>query len=573
MRMAVGCLIMVKPVASGVAYSTSPDGDPRTMLISASWGLGEGIVEARSKADLYTVRKGLELEVTDSQIAQKESMIVVGETGGTVAAPVPPDVIEKACLSSDQIALLASLVARIERYFGNPRDIEWSMDDKGTMFMLQARPLVVNTGTTASFTPPPASESAPVLLEDKGIVVQRGIAAGRTVVVTGAADMEALPKGAVLIAPRDSSLLVRAMPFVSAIVTETGSQTSHMAALSRELKVPTIVNLEGAMEILGQGRDVTIVAGGDNRTTIYAGIAGELLSQAARDRRLMESLYEYRRKRFLLRYITPLHLVDPVMDEFTPERCRTMHDILRFMHEKAVAELLEQARSSGIGSRRRRQVVPLDLPVPAGIMVMDMGGGLVHALQGARATFDTVTSVPFKAILRGMIHPGAWHSEPVALNTGDFLSSVMRMPDVADVSDTTAGYNVAVVSRDYVNMSIRFGYHFNMIDCYCSERARNNHIYFRFAGGATDLVKRSRRLELISRILKEYGFSVNIKGDLLIARLAGMEREDMEQVLDQTGRLIAYARQLDAVLRDDRDVELQAARFLSGGCESVRKEG
>ena len=33
--------------------------------------------------------------------------------------------------------------------------------------------------------------------------------------------------------------------------------------------------------------------------------------------------------------------------------------------------------------------------------------------------------------------------------------------------------------------------------------------------------KRSRRLDLISRILTEYGFGVKIKGDLLIARLAG----------------------------------------------------
>jgi pyruvate,water dikinase len=573
MKMAVGCLVMVKPIASGVAYSTSPDGDARVMLISASWGLGEGIVEAKSRADLYTVRKGREPELLESRIAQKDTRMVVGETGGTKEAPVPADGIRTACLTPDQVRLLASLVQRIERYFGNPRDIEWSLDEKGRIFLLQARPLVVTTGTPAPEAVVQADLASPVLARDKGIVVQRGSAAGRTVLVTDPGDLEAVPKGSVLVAPRDSSLLVRAMPFVSAIITETGSQTSHMAALSRELRVPTIVNMDGAVELLGHGRDVTVVAGDDNRTTIYAGIAPKLLSRAGQDRRQMESLYEFRKKRYLLRYVSPLHLIDPLMDEFTPQRCRTMHDILRFMHEKAVAELLEQARRSGIKSRRKGHVVPLELPVPAGILVMDMGGGLAEKRPAAHVGFDSITSVPFKAILHGMIHPGAWHAEPVAMNTGDFLSSVMRMPDVSNISDSTVGYNVAVISRDYVNMSIRFGYHFNMVDCYCSERAKNNHIYFRFAGGATDLLKRSRRLELISRILKEYGFAVNVKGDLLIARLAGMAREEMERVLDQTGRLIAYARQLDAMLRDDRDVDLHAARFLSGSYEPAPREG
>jgi pyruvate,water dikinase len=177
---------------------------------------------------------------------------------------------------------------------------------------------------------------------------------------------------------------------------------------------------------------------------------------------------------------------------------------------------------------------------------------------------EQIASIPFKAIVKGMIYPGAWHSEAVALKAQDFLSSMMRMPDITNATDSTAGYNVAVISREYVNMSIRFGYHFNMVDCYCSDNARNNHIYFRFAGGATDLTKRSRRLELLARILKEYAFNIKIKGDLLIARLAGLSQDEMEKVLDQTGRLIAYARQLDALLHDDTAIDRYVRNFLEG---------
>ncbi len=568
LKMAVGCMVMVDAAASGVIYSTTPEGDRDRVIISAAWGLGEAIVEGKTDTDLYVVRKGNEPELVQATYGRKESMIVSSTKGGTVEVKTPDDLKERPCLTPEQITALAREAMTIERYFGSPRDIEWAVDKKGAIFILQARPLNVQTEDLVSDTAKAASAAfstdRPVLAQDRGIVVQRGIGAGTVVIVRRPEDISTIPKGAVLVAPHDSSLFVRAMPYVSAIITETGSQTSHMAALCRELNVPTVVNMPKATETLRQGQAVTVVAGENNASTIYSGIIRELLSKTSHDARQMESVYEFRRKRYILRYISPLHLIDPLMDEFTPERCRTMHDILRFMHEKAVAELVESARGGSVKLRQRGTVTRLDLPVPTGILVMDMGGGLDERTEEGKANFDQITSIPFKAIVKGMLHPGAWHSEAVALRAEDFLSSMMRMPDLTAATDSTAGYNVAVISREYVNMSIRFGYHFNMVDCFCSQNAKNNHLYFRFAGGATDLTKRSRRLELLARILKEYGFNIKIKGDLLIARLAGLGREEMEQILDQTGRLIAYARQLDALLHDDNAVEKFARNFLEG---------
>ncbi|HEY6010110.1 MAG TPA: pyruvate, water dikinase, partial [Nitrospirota bacterium] len=124
--------------------------------------------------------------------------------------------------------------------------------------------------------------------------------------------------------------------------------------------------------------------------------------------------------------------------------------------------------------------------------------------------------------------------------------------------------NLAVISRDYANVSLKFGYHFIVMDCFCSDRARNNHIYFRFAGGATDMTKRSRRLQLISTILAGYGFNIRTKGDLIVARLANIGQREAESVLDQLGRLFSYTRQLDAVLNDDSSVERYAKNFMRG---------
>ncbi|HTP04965.1 MAG TPA: PEP/pyruvate-binding domain-containing protein [Nitrospirota bacterium] len=567
LKMAVGCMVMVDAVSSGVMYTTAPDGKGDTLVISAAWGLGEAVVEGLTDTDLYTVRKGQPHEMLGAAIGNKSSMIT-GQSQGGVTEVATPDVLRgKPCLTSEQAAELASLAAKIEKYFGSPRDVEWAIDKDGRIFILQARPLniaVKNSSDVSAERQIPGPESAHlVLIRNRGSVIQKGTGAGKVFITRKKDDLSDVPKGAVLVAKHDSSLYVRVMPFVSAIITETGTQTSHMAALCRELKIPAIVNVAGVMEILEPGQDVTLVAGDDGTSAVYEGIVRDIISQAGDETARMEDVYEYRRKRYILRYISLLNLVDPLMDEFTPEGCRTLHDILRFMHEKSVAELVDSAREGNAKFRKQGALVPLELPVPAGILVMDMGGGLNSGV-GGRATFEQVTSVPFRAIIRGMIHPGAWHSEPVALKAHDFLSSMMRMPDIVSDSGHPAGYNVAVISREYVNLSIRFGYHFNMIDCYCGENAKNNHIYFRFVGGATDMAKRSRRVELIAKILREYGFNIKIKGDLLIARLAGLKQEEMETVLDKTGRLISYARQLDAVLHDDAAIDRYAKNFLAG---------
>ena len=84
-----------------------------------------------------------------------------------------------------------------------------------------------------------------------------------------------VPGGAVLVARTDSSLFVRAIPYITAIITDTGSQTSHMASVCREFKVPTVVNAVISMETLEEGRMVTLYAG-DDRIAVYDGAQADL---------------------------------------------------------------------------------------------------------------------------------------------------------------------------------------------------------------------------------------------------------------------------------------------------------
>lgn len=566
-KMAVGCMVMVDAVTSGVIYTANPSGRGDTLLINAVWGLGTSVVEGQTDADVYVIKKSVQPLVLDAVYGKKKVTTVALKQGGTAAVKTSRARIEQPCLTPAEITELAVRAIRIEQFFGTPQDIEWAIDARGRIFIIQARPLNFEMNAIMNIEKPDwktasSNRDNPVLIRDQGIVVQQGVGAGPVFVVREMRDLDRFPRGSVLVAKHDSSLFVKVMPFVSAIITETGTATSHMSALCRELKIPTIVNIGSAITKLDQGREITVLVGDGGTRSIYDGIAHKIVAQFRRDVMSMEEVYEYRKKRYILRYISPLNLVDPLMDEFTPERCRTIHDILRFIHEKSVTELVNRARDESAGFRRRTHTVTLDLSIPAGIVVMDIGGGLGRRDASRHAVFEDISSVPFRAIIRGMLHPGAWRSDTVPLRAGDFLTSMMQMSDIVSEDNVFAGYNLAVISKDYLNLSLRFGYHFAMVDCYCSEQARDNHLFFRFVGGATDIIKRSRRVELIATVLRSYGFNIKTKGDLIIARLNGLGQEQMVDMLDRLGRLTAYTRQLDAVLYDESSVDRYAKNFM-----------
>jgi pyruvate, water dikinase len=563
MRMAVGCLRMVEAAVSGVVYTADPSGKKAELLISATWGLGKALVEGNTDTDMYTVERNPPFTIKAKRIGRKTSMISGNEKGGTSTVALSAERAESECLTVDQVRDLARQAMAIENYFKRPVDVEWAIDREGKVFILQARPLRMVEDSPASPHSLSSSADAQIVAKLDGLVVHQGVGAGRVFVVRDMDDLGSFPRGAVLVSRNDASDFIRIMPYASAIITDIGSLTSHMASLCREFRVPTIVNTGNATSVLEDGKEVTVVIE-DDGLVIYEGVVREMLDAAGSTALKMEDLYDFRKKRYVLRYISPLNLLDPLQQTFAPEECRTLHDILRFIHEKAVMELLDRARK-GI---KTQGAIPLDLPVPASIMVVDIGGGL-HSSNGEKRksiTFDQIASFPFRALLEGLMHPGAWRTEPVPLTAGDFMASMMRIPDIASDS-SFVGYNIAVISREYVNLSLRFGYHFAVLDCYCSEHTRDNHLYFRFAGGATDMAKRSRRIQFIADVLKKFGFALRIKGDLITARLSNISKDEMQAVLDQTGRLLAYTRQLDAVMHDDSRVERYVNNFLEGRYE------
>ena len=558
MKMAVLCMVMVDAAASGVVYSRDPQGAIDNVVINATWGLGTAVVEGTTDTDYFRVSKSDPAKVLDQRIGGKDSLAVRQTGGGTATLPMPVTARTRSSLLPEQIARITALAVKIEQHFRGPQDIEWAIDGDGKLFILQSRPLRVSPAAGMKQDRPVQEPTVQAIARKNGLAVYKGGATGRVFILKSMSDLASVPPGSILVARHDSSQFVRVMAGVAAIITDTGALTSHMASLCREFRLPTSVNTGDMTRTLVHGQQVTVLVD-ETSVAVYPGVVDRYLDRAGSGSPQMEELVEYRKKRYLLRYIAPLNLVDPLRDDFTPKACRTLHDILRFIHEKSVAELVDQA---GEGWRTKR-AVKLSLPIPAGIVLIDIGDGVGNPGPGDQVTVEQITSEPLRAVVRGMISPGLWRSEAVPMRVQDFMTSMLRASDIVNDNAPRDTASVAVVSREYANLNLKFGYHFIILDCYCGDIVRNNHIYFRFAGGATDITKRSRRLLFLERVLRDRGFLIKLKGDMIIARLAGVGREEMGSQLELLGRLISYTRQLDAVLQDDAMALRYADNFLA----------
>ncbi len=264
--------------------------------------------------------------------------------------------------------------------------------------------------------------------------------------------------------------------------------------------------------------------------------------------------------RRLLRWIAPLNLIDPASPDFTSENCRTLHDLIRFCHEKAMENLIRLHEEGKMLARVPS--LPLEVSLPISIRIIDLDGGLAVGDDLSEVRPDQVVSRPFAALLAGMLREEAWDREPAPFGFKDLMGSLGRPLNQLVNPPTYEGGNLAIIAADYVNLSLRLGYHFNVIDAFFSDEPEDNYIYFRFVGGFADQLKRARRLELIGMILASLHFKVERQGDLLVGKAKILTPEEMRESLGRLGELVAFSRQLDVRMADDAAVEHFYQRYL-----------
>jgi pyruvate,water dikinase len=560
--MAVGCLAMVPARSSGVVYSLDPlRPDREIQLVAASWGLGKRVVEGEAPVDRFAVKRSPDRTVLFRRLAEKTHRYVPAPGGGVTEEPVPEALRGAPSLTDAELRAVSEAACRIERYMKCAQDVEWTLDPLGRIVILQARPLRIQPSVAPTGRDLRKElERYTVLLKGEGEVACRGIASGRVRIVD---DPDSLaPEGTgelVLVARSASPKLGGRLSQASAVITDVGNATGHFAAVAREARIPAILDTGIATSVLEEGQEVTVDA---EENVVYQGRVEELLHYQLMKSASFEDEPEFRALRRMLRRIAPLHLHDPQDRAFAPERCRTYHDIIRFAHEKAVASLtkMEWVRPS----KEVDYVCGLALPIPLDLVLVDLGGGVRARAGEKQVGLDDLECRPLIPLLEVLCGKGGWETSPADMDLNGFMSSATRALPLTTPLASRPEQNLALISREYLHLSLRLGYHFNVVDTYLTDRANDNYIYFRFLGGVTEIVRRSRRATLLRRILERFGFVVEGRGDLVIGRTRGLTAQHMVERMRMLGRLIGYTRQLDIYLRDDGRIDEYLERFLEG---------
>lgn len=549
--MAVACQVMIKPKVSGVLYTLDPlNPEKDTVLLSATWGLGAPLVSGKAAADYYVVSRTPPHLGVEVSLVRKESMLIGLPQGGTGLEHVEEDRQTSPALSSEQITRLVSISLSIEKYFNKPQDIEFAIDDKDEIIILQARQLSVKAQAT-----PQAAELAnlagryPVVFRDRGVIAQKGIASGPVFFVKNETDLSKFPVGAILVTRVASPHLARVINKAAAIITDVGSATGHLATIAREFRVPALLDTAIATQELVSGQEITLDA---EENVIYQGRVKELCYYDLVEESIEET-FEYRLLRRVLKKIEPLHLIDPSAKNFTPKGCRSLHDITRFIHEKAVETIIESNNCLDHDDQTISGTLQWDIPLD--LVLIDIGGGLDKTAEKKEMIVpEQVCSVPLQALLQGLKHPGAWDNKPMGIDFGSFISSLTRISTAEFSTHRRSGQNLAVISKEYANVSLRLGYHFTMIDSYITANLNDNYAYFRFFGGVSDLTRRSRRAKVLEEVLSRYDFRVELHGDLVVARIKKLDEQSMRHRLFLLGLLVGFTRQLDVKMTSEEQV-------------------
>lgn len=552
-KMSVGCMIMIDAKSAGIVYTKNPN-DPQSnmLLINAVIGLGKSAVDGTGTPDTFFVARD-NGNITQKLIAEKNIIFTLKPDGGIDKVKLDKGN-NKPCITDEQIRIIFNAALAIEKHFNEPQDIEWCIDKNNRLFILQSRSLKFSLGNLKGKT----RYNKYSILIDNGVVVCPGVGVGKAFLLKDEKDLLYVPNGSILVAPHPSPTLVKVMDRVNGIVTDTGGIAGHMASIAREFNIPTITDTKIGTSVIKHEETITVDA---TSACVYVGSVKELSESKTIKPDIMKDTPVYERLKTVSTYIVPLHLTDPSDKTFDPEHCKTVHDITRFCHEKAIYHMFNIGNNltKGVSLLKMGMVLPVDL------YVIDIGEGLKKGFNKNVVLMEDIASVPFYAFMKGFTYPDIRWWEPRRIDIKGFFSVLTSSATrVKEYEKPLGDKSYAIISQDYFNFNSRVGYHFSTIDTYCDEMRENNYITFYFQGGASEDIRRFRRAKFLTDILKSLNFTTETKGDRVMAYMRKYEKRVIEERLDMLGRLMLCALHLDMLMTSNKSVEWFVNAFFKG---------
>ncbi len=276
---------------SGVAFSIDTEsGFKDAVVINASYGLGEMIVQGSVSPDEYIVFKPLLKEgftsIIEKKMGNKDKMMIYGEGGDERVKIISTEnkFRNRFCLKDESILKLSNWVVIIEEYYSRiknkwtPMDIEWAVDGLSKdLFIVQARPETIHSQKDHSkiteFKIKDNERHTKILC--KGIAVGDKIGTGKVNIMYSldkrVSEGHEFVEGSILVTDMTDPDWEPIMKKASAIITNKGGRTCHAAIVARELGVPAIVGCGNATEMIREGIVVTASCAEGDEGFIYEG--------------------------------------------------------------------------------------------------------------------------------------------------------------------------------------------------------------------------------------------------------------------------------------------------------------
>lgn len=548
LAMSVGCMEMINSKVSGVVYSTSPvNPDEQCLLINAIYGLGKYLVDGTVTPDVFKVDKK-DNSIKERIIATKNIKLAINETGGIKQEEVPVFLQNLPCIDESTIKLLSEIALKIERHYGFPQDIEWALDEKNRLFILQTRPLQVIKQTHK----PQLDFSNMKVLMKGGVTVCPGAGSGIVHHANKPEDLSLIPEDTILITRVPFPGIIMFINRINAIVTEQGGTASHMATIVREYRIPTLSGIKGAINI-PEHVEVTVDATG---RTIYEGKQVELINARHLSYESKDQLAIFELTKKVLSKISPLSLVDSTADSFKSQNCKTIHDITRFVHQKAMEEMFKSCSTMGckedIGLRLKT-----DIPMAINIIYVDRD---MSTLQKNKWIDEQqIDSIPMTAFWNGVKKEG-WPSTPHVNLNG--LISVMATQVLRTQQNDFLERSFAILGKEYMLLGLHMGYHFSTVEAMCTDDISKNYIRIQYKDGGATIDRRIRRIKVLAEILSAIGFSNFTEGDFLDSSIHYQSCNSIKEILEHVGRLSIMSKQLDMALANDSIASWYKKDFL-----------
>ena len=539
LAMSVACVEMIDARASGVIYTRNPiDTNDSSIMISSIWGLGKYLVDGKLTPDTFRVSRK-EGSILSRTISKKEIKLGLSENSGTCEKTVPIEEQEIPSLNNDQLRELARYAAILENHYELPQDIEFVVDKKGKIYLLQTRTLRIFKSSVAKKEIDTSNFDK---LSSGGVTISPGAGSGNIFHASSLDDLSNMPDRAVLVTPNPFPGIVTVMKRVSAIVTGIGGMANHMATIVREFRVPTLGNVEN-IKLFKNNDEVTVDA---TNCVVYRGIKHNLIEARRGEVDLFSDLAIFEMLKQILKSISPLNLLHPQSKTFTAENCRTIHDICRYIHQKVIEEMFDKAIRFG-GKKQHGLRLKTELPTDVRLICLDQD----HSPRSKEGYIDAkdLYSVPMIHFWKGIAKEG-WPSVKLSQDfkrvEGPFIADG-NLDDMPEFRETS----FAILSHDYMICNLHMGYHFTTVEAMCTSEPDSNYIRMQWGEGGAMLEKRVRRINLIADVTRHLGFENYSKADYMDVVLAYISEDEIKEKLILLGRLTMMSKQLDMALSND----------------------